>query len=128
MGLPSFCTIGPFALVMLLLDGQIRQDGGHDTSGTTTRDDGVRREVSHATLFAEKILVEDELPVDGRGGRGEDGVDGVGEDGRFSQVFQLGRVFASELLCGGRLDGLGFAYFSEMGSGMNKDEDTSDDF
>lgn len=124
MGFSSFCTIDSLSLVILLLDGQIRQNGGHDTSGAATRDDGIRREVSHATLLAEEILVEDELPVDGPGGCGEDGVDGVGEDGWFSQVFQLGRVVASELLGGSRLDGLGIVHISESASRSNEDEES----
>lgn len=95
---------------MLFLNRQVRQRDGHDTPGAGARDDGVRREISHATLLAEKVLVQDELSVHDGGGGSEDGVDGVGEDGGFPKVLELRGICADELLRGGGLYGLGIVY------------------
>lgn len=37
-------------------------------------------------MRAEKVLVEEQLPIYGRGGRTEESEDGVGEDGRPAEV------------------------------------------
>lgn len=89
---PRSSAIIPPPLVILLRNRQIGQSRRHDAPRRAARDDAVPREVRHAGVLAQEVLVEEEAAVhEGRGG-GEHGEDGVGEDGCVAEVSCLGGV------------------------------------